>query len=194
MTEVERVVIRKNRKRAFWSLVIVSFMLPVSGWLLYAGLQPGRPDVAWAMVAFSVSAIIALSASAVAIVRTMRSPWHLAVTPVHLELATSAYDLTIPWNQIAGIAVDAVNRRPGCVLIFDDPSEVSRGATFHSRANHRDAVTSPRAMESRMAQSFEQGGYHLGVPGRLLELGPEELAQLLVRARTGQLWQEGAKG
>jgi hypothetical protein len=31
-------------------------------------------------------------------------------------------------------------------------------------------------------------GYHLGIPGRILELGPAELASLLSRARTGALW------
>lgn len=192
MPEGARIVIRKNRKRALWSLAIIVFMIPVSGWLLYAGLQPGRPEVAWAMVAFGILAIGAFSASAASVIHTMRSPWHVGVTPSCLELTTKAYRLAIPWERVAGIAVDVVDRRPGCVLVFDDPVAVSLGADFAVGANHRDAVTGPEVMQRRMAHNYRQGGYHLGIPGRLLEMGPEELAQILARARTGELWQEGA--
>jgi hypothetical protein len=51
-------------------------------------------------------------------------------------------------------------------------------------------VTDAETMLARMKESYEKLGYHLGIPGRLLEKGPEELAEFLTKARTGQLWQE----
>jgi hypothetical protein len=187
----DSITIRKNRKRALWSLIIVGFMIPVSGWLLYAGLQPGRPEVAWALVLLGASGVIAFAWSAAAIIRTMRSPWNVSVSPVELTLRTPAYELKVPWQHVAAIAVDVVNRRPGCTLIFDDLTAVSRGATFHTPPNHPDAVMDAAMMRSRLEENFRQGGYHLGIPGRILEAGPDELAELLARARTGRLWEGG---
>ena len=44
-----------------------------------------------------------------------------------------------------------------------------------------------------MEENFDLWGYHFGIPGRILEMGPEELAGLLARARTGKLWKGEAK-
>lgn len=187
----DSVIVRKNRKRALWSLVIVSFMIPVSAWLFYAGLQPHRPDVAWALVLFGVIGVSAFALSAAAIIRTMRSPWNLGLSPSHLTLRTPAYELRVPWQRVAAIAVDVVNRRPGCVLVFDDVADVSRRATFHALASQRDAVTDSAEMRARLEENYLLGGYHLGIPGRMLEAGPDELAELLVKARTGELWEGG---
>lgn len=184
-------IVRKNRKRALGSLVIVGFMIPVSGWLLYAGLQPGRPDISWALVLFGVVGCIAFAMSALAIVRTMRSPWNLELGPSDLTLRTPGYDLRIPWHHVAGIAVDVVNQRPGCVIVLDDVEAVSHGATFLPGSNRRDAVVDRAVMCTRLEDNFRQAGYHLGIPGRMLELSPERLAELLVQARTGSLWKDG---
>ena len=54
----------------------------------------------------------------------------------------------------------------------------------------RDAVTDAATMQARMEASFDDNGYHLAIPGRILELSPDELAELLAKARMGQLWQE----
>ncbi len=189
MTHKEPIIVHKNRKRAFWSLVIVGFMVPVSGWLLYLGLQPGRPDVAWALVVFGVFGLAAFSACAVAIIRTMRSPWRLELSPSHLTLYTPTYDLAVPWERVLGIAVDEVNGKPGCILVFDDVAAVVQGATFHGTANRPDAVTNAATMESRMKENNDGAGYHLAIPGRMLEAGPDGLAELLAQARRGQLWQ-----
>ncbi len=187
----DSVIIRKNRRRALWSFVIVGFMIPVSGWLFYTGLQPGRPDVAWAMVLFGACGVVAFSLSAVAIIRTMRSPWNVSLDRSYLTLRTPAYELRVPWQRVAGIAVDVVNRRPGCVLVFDDAAAVSRNATFRLRPSHRDAVIDAATMCTRLEGNFREGGYHLGIPGRMLEAGPDELAELLAKARTGELWDDG---
>jgi hypothetical protein len=187
----QTVIVGKNRKRATWALIIVLFMLPVSGWLLYTGLLPGRPDVAWAMIIFGIAGLVAFAASAVAIIRTMRSPWHLALEPTRLILHTPTYDLNVPWERVSGIVVDEVNRKPGCALIFDDPATVVQGATFHGASNQSGAVNDATTMQTRLEESFLRTGYHLGIPGRLLELDPDALAEQLVKARTGQLWKRG---
>lgn len=189
----EPITIGKNRKRAFWSMVIILFMVPVSVMLIILGLQPGRPDVAWSLVLFGVVGVLAFVGSAIAIVRTMRAPWHLALSPTHLALYTANYDFKVPWDQINGIAVDEVNRKPGCALIFSDVEAVVKGAEFHVQTSRRDAVTDAATMQARMEESLAAVGYHLGIPGRLLETGPNELAELLVKARTGRLW-EGGQG
>jgi hypothetical protein len=41
-----------------------------------------------------------------------------------------------------------------------------------------------------MEENFDRTGYHLAIPGRILEMGPDELAGILVKARTGELWQK----
>jgi hypothetical protein len=40
-----------------------------------------------------------------------------------------------------------------------------------------------------LAENYAGLGYHLGIPGRILEMGPVELAEMLSRARTGVLWE-----
>jgi hypothetical protein len=186
----EPIIVRKNRKRAFWSLVIILFFVPISGWLVYLGLRPGRPDVSWALVLFGLTGLLAFSISAVRIILTMRAPWHLAISPSHLAFYTPFYDLDVPWERITGIAVNAVNRRPGCVLIFEDVKATVDGARFHGQARRPDIVTDAGTMQARMEENFEMSGYHLAIPGRILELGPNELAELLAQARTGELWKE----
>jgi hypothetical protein len=131
---------------------------------------------------------VAFGGSAILIIQTMRAPWHLAVSPAHLALYTPTYDLQIPWDCIAGIAVDEVARRPGCVLILEDVTAVVQRATFHGRSKRPDAVVNARTMQARLEENLDAWGYHLAIPGRILEMGPEELAELLVKGRTGALW------
>jgi hypothetical protein len=187
----ETIVVDKNRKRALWALVIVSFMLPVSIWLLLLGFQPGRPDMSWALVIFGAVGLVAFAASAMVIISTMRAPWRLELSQSHLTVYAPTYDLALRWEQILGIGVDKVNRRLGCVLAFEDVAAVVQGASFHSGNKRPNAVTSAVAMQTRMEESHDQLGYHYGIPGRLLELQAEALAELLSNGRTGQLWQEG---
>ena len=190
MTEKqERIVVQKNRKRAWGALAIILFMVPVSGWLMILGVQPGRPDVSWALVLFGLTGLIAFSLSAIVVIRTMRAPWHAEIDPSHLALYTPTYNLPIPWDQVSGIAVDAVNQRPGCVLLFEDVTAVVERAQFRGSTRRAGAVTDSATMQSRLKENFDTRGYHLGIPGKILELGPEELAELLVKARTGELWQ-----
>jgi hypothetical protein len=183
------IILRKNRKRALGALLIIIFFVPISAWLVYMGLQPGRPDVSWALVLFGVLGVVSFTASGVAVIRTMRAPWRVELAPAGLALYTPAYDLELPWAQIAGIAVDVVNRRKQCALVLEDLSVVE-GAHFHSRARRPDAVDSAQVMRSRMKANFQESGYHLIIPGRILETGAEELADLLTQARTGTLWTE----
>lgn len=190
MTNIHPVIVHKNRKRAFWSLVIIVFFVPISAWLVYLGLHPGRADVSWSLVLFGALGIVTFSGSAVLIIRTMRAPWHLELKPEHLALYSPTYDLVVPWNTIAGIAVDEVGRRLSCVLIFEDTAAVAKLARFHLRSTRPDAITDAWTMQARMDENFEQLGYHLAIPGRILEMGPEELAKLLVQGRTGDLWAE----
>jgi hypothetical protein len=185
---MEPIIVRKNRQRAFWSLVIVLFCIPVSGWLVIIGLRPGRPDVSWALVAIGLVGLVAFGVSAVRVLRTMRAPWRLELTPSHLTLFTPTYDLEVPWDLIAGIAMAEANRKPACVLLVEDVAAVASRATFHGRAKRIDAVTDAQTMQARMEENFDLTGYHLAIPGRILEMGPDELARTLVEARTGQLW------
>jgi len=188
----EPIVIEKNRKRAFWALVIVLFFVPVSGVLVFLGAQPGREDISWVIVTFGVVGILAFSWGAVMIVRTMRAPWRLELDRAGLVLYAPGYDLEVPWESIAGIAVDAVGRKDGCVLIFEDAATVAQRARFHGDTASRGAVTDAGVMQTRMARNFNELGYHLGIPGRILEVDAGELAGLLARARTGKLWGEEA--
>jgi hypothetical protein len=190
MEHTQQLIVEKNRKRAFWSLVIILFFVPISAWLILLGLQPGRPDVSWSLVLFGVLGLFAFGTSAILIIRTMRSAWRLALNPEQLTLYTPNYDLALPWDTVAGIAVDEVNHRPGCVMVFDDVAAVVEGASFHRGANSANAVTDAPTMVARMEENFRERGYHLGISGRILELGPEQLAQLLAEARTGELWEK----
>ena len=192
MTEKqETIVVEKNRKRALWALAIVSFMLPVSIWLLLLGFQPGRPEMSWAMMTFGAVGLVAFAGSALAIIRTMRAPWRLELSRAHLTIHAPTYDLAIGWDQILGIGVDKVDHRLGCVLAFEEVAAVVQGASFHNRKSRPNAVTSTAAMQARMEENYDQTGYHFGIPGRLLELPAEALAELLSKGRTGKLWQEG---
>lgn len=188
VTNTQSLIVHKNRRRAFWSLFMIVFFVPVSAWLVFLGMQPGRPDVSWSLVLFGALGVITFSGSAVLIIRTMRAPWRLELMPERLALLTPTYDLEVPWDSIAGIAVDDVNRRLGCVLIFEDAAAVVQHARFHHKSARPDAITDARTMQARMEENFEQLGYHLAIPGRILEMGPEELAELLVQGRTGDLW------
>ena len=185
------VVVHKNRTRAFWSLVIIFFMIPISAWLLFLGLRAGRLGVGWSLVLFGGLGLVAFTASAVLVIRTLRAPWHLALYPSHLAVHAPAYELEVPWEQIAGIAVDEVARRLGCVLVFEDPAAVANGATYLPMHGRSDAVRDAASMRARMEHNYENWGYHYGFPGRILEVGPEGLAELLASARTGALWQQG---
>jgi hypothetical protein len=183
-------VVGKNRQRAFWALIMIGSALAVSGWFLYIGLGPGRPGVGWVAALFGLMGLVAFSSYAAMILGTLRSPWNLTITPSHLSLSTETYDLRVPWAQVAGIAVDEVDRRLGCALVFDDVAEVARHSVFRRAPAGPEAVTNAARMQARMEDSFRQRGYHLGIPGRILELGPEALARLLAQARTGELWKE----
>jgi len=184
-------IIEKNRQRAFWALVIVGFMALVSIALLLAGLLT-RAGILWTPVWVGIVGLIGFGTSAAAVIQTMRSPWHLAVSPTHLRLHTPTYRLDVPWPHVAGIAVAEVNWRPGCALLFEDAAAVAQSATFLCRSSRPDLVTDATTMLARMKENYDHLGYHLGIPGRILEKGPEELAELLTQARTGRLWQQEA--
>ncbi len=179
----ESIVVGKNRKRALAALAIVVFFVPISAWLVVWGLQPGRPDVSWALVLFGSVGVLAFGASAVLVIRTMRTPWRLEVNPAQLTLYTPAYDLRLPWEKIAGIAVAPANRRLCCALLFEDVASIAQGAEFHSNSKRPDAVTDAGTMQARMEENLNLHGYHLAIPSRLLEMGPEELAELLAKAK-----------
>ena len=181
--------VRKNRAWGWWALAMIGLGLPVSAWFVYLGLRSSRAGLGWMLMAFGLLGLAAFATYGWMVIRTLRSPWHLAVSPSHLTLSTPAYDLRVPWDRVVGIAVDEVDRRLGCVLVFDDASAVAEGATFRRAPAPPGAVTNAARMRARMEESFRQQGYHLGIPGRILELGPEALAALLARARTGELWQ-----
>jgi hypothetical protein len=171
----------------------VLFFVPVSGLLIYLGSRPGREDISWAIIAFGLIGLVTFSWSAVMIVRTMRSPWRLEVNPAALMLYTPGYDLEAPWETVIGIGVDRVSRRPGCVLVFEDVDAVVQQTRFHAKSAGRGAVTDASMMQAQMEANFRQLGYHLGIPGRILEMNADELAGLLARARTGELWREEAQ-
>lgn len=190
---IEPIIVHKNRKRAVWSLVIIAFFVPISAWLVLLGVQPGRPDVSWMMVFFGVAGLVAFTGSGVLVVRTMRAPWRLSLCREHLGVYTPAYDLEIPWADIKQIGVTDVNRREGCVLVFDDVNSVVQQARFHPGARRPDAITNAEVMRARMEENYDRLGYHLAFPGRMLETGPAELAQMLTRGCTGALWQEAGK-
>ena len=185
--EGDVIIVEKNRQRAFWALAIIGFMILVSTALILAGAL-GSEDVLWTPVWLGTVGLLGFGVSVVLVIQTMRSPWHVAVSPTTLKIRTQAYVLEIPWAQIAGIAVDEVNFRAGCVLLFQEPTIVAGEARFLVRSNRPDVVTDQETMLARMRDNYENLGYHFGIPGRILELGPEELAQFLVKARTGQLW------
>lgn len=193
MQSNETIVVQKNQRRAFWALFIVLVFVPVSGVLVYLGSRPGREDIGWAIIAFGLVGFAAFSWSAVMIVRTMRSSWRLEVNPAALVLYTPGYDLEAPWDSVVGIAVDRVSRKPGCVLIFEDVEAVTQRTRFHTAAAGRGAVTDVGMMRAQMEANFQQLGYHLGIPGRILEMDAGHLAGFLAQARTGELWRKEAQ-
>lgn len=186
--EGDVIVVEKNRQRAFWALAIISFMILVSITLVLAGTL-GREEVLWTPIWLGIVGLLGFGVSAALVIQTIRSPWHLAVSPTSLKVRTQTYVLEISWAQIAGIAVDAVNFRDGCVLLFEEPAAVAGEARFLARSNRPDIITDQETMLARMKDNYENLGYHFGIPGRILELGPEELAEFLVKARMGLLWQ-----
>ncbi len=165
-------------------------MALVSLVLLLTGLLGGKSGILWMPVWLGLVGLLGFGGSAALVMQTMRAPWHLAVDRTHLTLHTPTYRLQMPWDNVAGIAVDEVNFRLGCVLIFEDPAAVAEGARFLARSKRPDVVTDAGTMLARMQDSYDKLGYHLGIPGRILEKGPEELAELLTKACTGQLWEE----
>lgn len=186
--ENRTIVVEKNHRRAFWALVIVGFMALVSLALIVAGLL-GQRGILWLPLWLGLLGLLCFGASAVLIVRTMRSPWHLAVDPEGLTLHTQAYVMEVPWENVAGIGVDEVNFREGCVLVFESPEEVVTGTRFLVRSSRPDVVADADRLRARLAENYAGLGYHLGIPGRILEMGPVELAEMLSRARTGVLWE-----
>jgi hypothetical protein len=189
----EVIVIEKNRQRAFWALAIIVFMSLVSLALIAAGLV-GRREILWTPVTMGTVGLLGFGAAAWTILGTIRTRWHLAVSRTGFRLHTPAYVLEVPWDNVAGIATDEVNYREGCVLVFEDPAAVAQTARFLVRSDHPEVVASPAKMQARFEENMNRLGYHLGIPGRILELGPEELATLLSRARTGALWSTGDGG
>lgn len=186
----ETFTVGKNRQRAFWALVIVAFMSLVSLVLILAGLL-NRGEVLWTPVWLGTVGLLGFGASAAVLIQTLRSPWHLAVDPGGLRLRTKTYLLEVPWENVASIGVDEVNFREGCVLVFEDAADAAKGTRFLVRARQPDIITDPEAMLIRMEENYRVLGYHLGIPGRILEIGPQELARFLADARTGALWQDG---
>jgi len=186
----ETIIVEKNRQRATWALVIVAFMCLVSLVLILAGVLSGD-EVLWAPIWLGTVGLLGFGASAAVVVQTLRSPWHLAVDPAGLRLRTQTYLLEVPWDNVAGIGVDEVNFREGCVLVFEDPAAAAEGTRFLVRSGRPDIITDREVMLARMEENHRSLGYHLGIPGRILEMGPEELARLLAGARTGTLWQDG---
>ncbi len=178
------IIVEKNRKRGVAALSIVIFFVPISAWLVYWGLQPGRRDISWALVLFGFLGVLAFCASGVLVIRTLRAPWRLEINPAHLTLYTPTYDLRVSWEQIVGIAVDEVNQRLCCALLFDNVASIVQGAEFHANSKHPDAVTGPGTMQARMEENFHLYGYHLAIPSRILEIGPEKLAELLAEAKS----------
>lgn len=183
----EVIFVEKNRRRAFWALAIIVFMSLVSLVLIGAGLLV-RQGILWTPVILGTVGLLGFGAAAWTIVGTMRARWHLAVSRAGFHLHTPAYLLDVPWDNVAGIATAEVNYREGCVLLFEDPAAVARAAKFLVRSDDPEVVASPATMQARFEENMAKLGYHLGIPGRILELGPEELASLLSRARTGALW------
>ncbi len=187
----ETIAIGKNWLWATWVLAMIALGLVASGWFLYLGLVPDRSGHGLTMVLFGLLGLAAFSGFALMILRTLRAPWHLELNPLRLLLHAPNYVLEVPWERVAGIAVGQVDGREGCVLAFDNPVAVAQAATFPRGRVPLGAVTGPKRMQSRMEDNLRRHGYHLGIPGRVLELAPEALARLLTQARTGELWQEG---
>jgi hypothetical protein len=183
------IIVEKNRKRAFGALALICFMFLVSVVLLVVGLV-GKSGVLWTLVWLGLLGLLGFGGSAGLVIHTMCSPWHLAVSPTHLRLHTPTYVVNVPWENVAGIAVDEVNWRDGCTLVFGDPASVAQGTRFLARSTRPDIVTDAVTMLARMEDCYANLGYHLGIPGRLLEKGPAELADLLSKACTGRLWEQ----
>lgn len=188
----DTLIVGKNRQRGFWALAIVAFMTLVSLVLILAGVL-NQAEVLWTPVWLGTVGLLGFGVSAAMILRTLRSPWHLAVHPGGLRVRTQTYLLEVPWENVAGIGVDEVNFREGCVLVFENPAAAVDGTRFLVRARQPDIITDREAMLARMEENYRVLGYHLGIPGRILEMGPEELAQFLADARTGKLWQGGGR-
>jgi hypothetical protein len=183
----ETIIVEKNRQRAFWALAIIGFVFLISIVLLVTGLLNNK-GIIWPLVGLGTVGVIGFGASALRIISTMRSPWNLTLDPTRLMLRTQTYTISVPWENIASIGVAEVNFRPGCVLVLEDAAAAVKATRFHARSNRSTIITDADGMLARMEENFENLGYHLGIPGRVLEKGPKELAELLTEARTGELW------
>ena len=186
----DTIVVQKNRQRGTWALVIIAFMCLISLVLIVAGVL-SRDGVLWVPIWLGTVGLLGFGASAAMVVSTLRSPWHLAVDPAGLRLRTQTYLLEVPWDNVAGIGVDEVSFRQGCVLVFEDPAAAARSTRFLARSTRPDIITDPETMLARMEENHGHLGYHLGIPGHILEMGPEDLARFLSEACTGALWQDG---
>jgi len=184
------IVVRKNRLWGWWALAMIAMGLPFSAWFVYLGLRPGRGGTGWMLATFGLLGMVAFGAYGRMVIGTLRAPWRLEVSRSYLALFAPGYDLRVSWERVAGIAVAEVNRRLGCVLVFDDVAAVTADAVFHRRQAPAGAVTDAGQMLARMQESFRDRGYHLGIPERVLELKPEALARLLAQAKSGDLWRE----
>jgi hypothetical protein len=189
----QTIVVEKNRQRAFWALAICGFVCLVSAALVVTGLLQ-KPSILWPLVTLGTVGLIGFGFGGWLVINTMRSPWNLALDSRLLKLRTQTYTISVPWENIAGIGVAEVNYRDGCVVVFEDAEAVAEAAQFHARSNRATIVTDSDSMLARMDANFDNLGYHLGIPGRMLEKGPEELAGLLTAARNGELWTNKVNG
>jgi hypothetical protein len=187
---MDTIVVGKNRRRAFWALVLIAVMILTSAVLLAVGLF-STEGIIWSLVWLGLVGLVGFGGSAGLVIQTMRAPWHLAVSRTHFKLHTPTYLIHVPWDNVAGIAVDEVNWREGCTLVFEDPALVAESARFLARSSRPDIVTDAATMLARMQDCYANLGYHLGISGRILAKRPAELAELLSQARTGQLWEKG---
>ena len=100
------------------------------------------------------------------------------------------------WSRAATMAMASASDWLGAVLLVAAgvlpalPQAVVERTRFHAKAAGRGAVTNASMMQTQMEANFRQLGYHLGIPGRILEMDADELAGFLARARTGELWGE----
>jgi hypothetical protein len=90
----ETIIVDKNRQRAFWSLVIVGFMVLVSLILIVTGLLLDKQGILWMPVGLGTVGVLGFGLSAGRVLQTMRSPWRLVVSPIQLVLQTPTYLLT----------------------------------------------------------------------------------------------------
>ncbi|HNS51020.1 MAG TPA: hypothetical protein PKO09_07540 [Anaerolineae bacterium] len=189
----DTIVVRSNRLWGWWALAMIAVGLLFSVWLISISSRPGRAGLSSMTGTMGLLGLLAFAVCGWIVIRALRAPWRLELSRTRLTFFTSGYDLSVPWERVSGIAVAEVDRRPGCALVFDDLAAVVEGVRFHAAGAAHGAVVSAPQMQERMEASFRRAGYHLGIPARVLEMGPVHLAKLLALARTGELWQEAAE-